>query len=166
MEWARKPTTHFSQHSRSPERDMNCRHPHYEARVLCGVENISGPVGNRTPTSGYQPRLLSNMKQRCMDTIRWNGCALHYKIPTKHKKPTKFPCLRHYGMYVEYRCSFSTRWSWIANFMPRPLYPRQRTPVPIKQEFGWAPEPVWAYWRTKNLFLLPAFEVRTFQPVS
>ena len=70
LECARKTTTHFSQHSRSPERDMNCRHPHYEARVLYGEENISGPAGNRTPTSGYQPRWLSNLRQPCMDMIR------------------------------------------------------------------------------------------------
>jgi hypothetical protein len=26
---------------------------------------------------------------------------------------------------------------------PAALYPRERTPVPIGQEAGWAPEPVW-----------------------
>jgi len=27
--------------------------------------------------------------------------------------------------------------------MPRPVYVRERDPVPIAQQFGWAPGPVW-----------------------
>ena len=33
---------------------------------------------------------------------------------------------------------------WVVNITPRPLYPREREPVPIVQEAAWAPEPVWA----------------------
>ena len=32
---------------------------------------------------------------------------------------------------------------WVDNVTPQPLYPRERDPVPILQEAGWAPEPVW-----------------------
>jgi hypothetical protein len=32
---------------------------------------------------------------------------------------------------------------WVVNTTPRPLYPQERDPVPIEQEAGWAPEPVW-----------------------
>jgi hypothetical protein len=31
---------------------------------------------------------------------------------------------------------------WVDNSMPRPLYPRERDPVPIVYEAGWAPGPV------------------------
>jgi hypothetical protein len=31
----------------------------------------------------------------------------------------------------------------VVNCTPRPLYPRERDPVPIVQEAGWAPGPVW-----------------------
>jgi hypothetical protein len=31
----------------------------------------------------------------------------------------------------------------VVNSTPRPLYPRERNPVPIVQEAGWAPGPVW-----------------------
>jgi len=31
----------------------------------------------------------------------------------------------------------------MANATPRPLYPRERDPLPIVQEAGWAPGPVW-----------------------
>ena len=32
---------------------------------------------------------------------------------------------------------------WVVNATPRPLYPRERDPVPIVQEAGWAPGQVW-----------------------
>jgi hypothetical protein len=32
---------------------------------------------------------------------------------------------------------------WMVNATPRPLYPRERDPVPIVQEAGWAPGRVW-----------------------
>jgi len=31
---------------------------------------------------------------------------------------------------------------WVVNATPRPLYPRERDPVPIVEEAGWAPGPV------------------------
>ena len=32
---------------------------------------------------------------------------------------------------------------WVVSATPRPLYPRERDPVPIVLEAGWAPVPVW-----------------------
>ena len=32
---------------------------------------------------------------------------------------------------------------WVVNATPQPLYPRERDPVPIVQEAGWVPGPVW-----------------------
>ena len=32
---------------------------------------------------------------------------------------------------------------WMVNATLRPLYPRERDPVPTAQEAGWAPESVW-----------------------
>ena len=32
---------------------------------------------------------------------------------------------------------------WVVNATPQPLYPRERNQVPIVQEAGWAPGPVW-----------------------
>jgi hypothetical protein len=34
---------------------------------------------------------------------------------------------------------------WVGNATPRSLYPRERYPVPIVQEAGWAPGPFWTY---------------------
>ena len=35
----------------------------------------------------------------------------------------------------------------VVNFMFPPLYTRKITPVPTEEEAGWAPEPVWTFWR-------------------
>ena len=32
---------------------------------------------------------------------------------------------------------------WVVNATPRPPYPRERDPVPILLEAGWAPRPAW-----------------------
>ena len=39
--------------------------------------------------------------------------------------------------------NLSARWEWVVNATPRLLYPWERAPVPIVQEAGWAPWPVW-----------------------
>jgi hypothetical protein len=46
---------------------------------------------------------------------------------------------------------------------PRPLYPRERDPLPIVQEAGWAPGAVST--GAENL-PLPGFDPRTIQPVA
>ena len=38
--------------------------------------------------------------------------------------------------------NLGTRRGWVVNTTPRPLYPRDRDPVLIVQEAGWAPGPV------------------------
>jgi hypothetical protein len=44
-----------------------------------------------------------------------------------------------------------TSWRWVVSFKPLPLYTRGNSPsVPIGQEAGWAPEPVWTMWRREN----------------
>ena len=42
-------------------------------------------------------------------------------------------------------------WGWVVNATPRPLYRRERDPVPILQKAGWAMGPVWV--GAKNLAL-------------
>ena len=44
------------------------------------------------------------------------------------------------------------------NATPRQLYPREREPIPILQEAGWAPEPVW---RGTENFPIPGFDLQT-----
>ena len=56
-----------------------------------------------------------------------------------------------------------TRRGWGVNVTPRPLFTPGKDPVPVVQEAGWAPGPVWA--GAENL--APAgIRTRTFQPVA
>ena len=53
---------------------------------------------------------------------------------------------------------------WVVYAMPRPLHPG-KDPVPMVQETGWAPGPVWT--GAKNLaHLHTGFDSRTVQPVA
>jgi hypothetical protein len=47
-------------------------------------------------------------------------------------------------------CQAGTKWRWVANTTPRPLYPREGNPVLIVQEAGWTTETVCT--GTENLF--------------
>jgi hypothetical protein len=55
------------------------------------------------------------------------------------------------------------RRGWLVSTTPQPLYPG-KDPVPIVQEAGWAPGPVWTC--AKSLALPPGFDSRTVQPVA
>jgi len=39
--------------------------------------------------------------------------------------------------------NLGSRWGWLVNATPHPLYSQERDPVPTVQEAGWFPEPVW-----------------------
>jgi hypothetical protein len=54
--------------------------------------------------------------------------------------------------------NLGTIWRWV-NFTPRPLYPQEKTPVPIEQKAGRAPESVWAV--LENRKYLAAAGIRT-----
>ena len=59
--------------------------------------------------------------------------------------------------------NLGTRCGCVVNATPRPLYLRERDPVPIVWEAGWAPEPVWM--GAENL-TPPRSDLRTVQPVA
>jgi hypothetical protein len=47
--------------------------------------------------------------------------------------------------------NLGARWTWVVSFRHRPFYLRGKSPpVPIWQEAGWAPEPVWTRRRREN----------------
>ena len=52
---------------------------------------------------------------------------------------------------------------WVVNVTHRQLYPREREPVPILEEAGWAPWPVWTVRKTS---LPPGFDDRIAQAVA
>ena len=52
---------------------------------------------------------------------------------------------------------------WVVNYTLRPLYPRERNPVLIIQEAGWAPGPVWT--GVKIIFPPPGFDHRAIESI-
>ena len=52
---------------------------------------------------------------------------------------------------------------WLANAKPRSLYRCETDPVPIVQETGWAPGPVWT---GAKISPTPGFDPQTVQPVA
>jgi hypothetical protein len=50
--------------------------------------------------------------------------------------------------------NLGTRYRQMVNFKLRPLYSWGREPLPIKQEAGLAPEPIWSLW-TREKSLIP-----------
>ena len=47
--------------------------------------------------------------------------------------------------------NLGARWKWVFSIAPLPLYPREKIrPVPIEEEAGWSPAPVWSVWRTEK----------------
>jgi len=50
-------------------------------------------------------------------------------------------------------------------FRPQPLYPRERTPMPIVYEAWRVSVPVWTFRRREKLLLLPRIEPRIFQAI-
>ena len=63
--------------------------------------------------------------------------------------------------------NLSTKLGWMVNLMPLPLYPQERTLVPIEKEAVWAPLPVSTFWnreywaygilKSSELVAIPAF---------
>ena len=54
------------------------------------------------------------------------------------------------------------RGGWVVSSTPRPHFTRGKDPVPIVQEAGWAPGPVWTGGKSRTP---PGFDSRTVQPV-
>jgi hypothetical protein len=57
----------------------------------------------------------------------------------------------------------STRRGWGVSVMPRPLFTPRKNPVPIVQEAGWAPGPVWTGQKISHP---SGFDHRTAQPIA
>ena len=52
---------------------------------------------------------------------------------------------------------------WVVNADRRPLYPSERDLIPIVQEVGWAPGPVWT---GAEISPPPGFDPRSARPVA
>ena len=57
-----------------------------------------------------------------------------------------------------------TNWRLVVNATPWPLYLRERDPVPIVQEAGWALEPFWASAEKRKIFYCPGGSNQNLPP--
>jgi hypothetical protein len=53
----------------------------------------------------------------------------------------------------------------VVNLIYRPLYSRERIPVPTKQEAEWPPELVWMVLKKRKSLAPPVFKTRIVKPV-
>jgi len=57
--------------------------------------------------------------------------------------------------------NLGTRRRWVVNLIYRPLYSRERIPVPTEQEAEWPPELVWRVLKKRKYLEPPVFKTRT-----
>jgi hypothetical protein len=62
--------------------------------------------------------------------------------------------------------NLDARWGLVVKATPRPLYPCERAPVPIVNEAGWAPGPVWTDMENRKSLAPTGVRTRTVQPVA
>ena len=60
-------------------------------------------------------------------------------------------------------CNPGSRWRWVVNSTPPPLYPLERDPVSTVQETGWTSGPAWT---SAENFDVAGFEHRAIEPVA
>jgi hypothetical protein len=87
-----------------------------------------------------------SMVKVCVDAYRHYSeatlllflCKRKFHPRTGHKGPEgglRYSCTLFFNL--------GARWGWVVNATPCLLYPRERDPVPIVKEAGWAPGLVW-----------------------
>jgi len=62
--------------------------------------------------------------------------------------------------------NLNARRRWMFNATPRPLYTRERSPVPIAQDVGWRSLPVWTGQERRKSLSPIGIRPRTVQPVA
>jgi hypothetical protein len=83
--------------------------------------------------------------------------AVIYKVKLPYYTPWRRLGERRYSPY-SFLTSALDRGVWSASRPGRALPPRKGPPVPIRQEVGWAPEPVWTQRLEKNPLPLSGIE--------
>ena len=84
-----------------------------------------------------------------------NYCRFSYRTFLRLSSPPR------YSTELKVQLKYIPRWTRVraVNDTPRPLYPQKEDPVPIVQDNGWVPRPVWTGARNSPT---PEFEPRTY----
>ena len=59
-----------------------------------------------------------------------------------------------------------TRWRWLVNFTPLPLYSREEPRYPLNRKLGRHQSLSGRFWKRENLLHVPGFEPRNIQPAG
>jgi hypothetical protein len=136
-------------------------------------------------------RTIETNKMHCFSTLFW-FTTLHVsdRLTAHHQESWYYLCWLSASTKVKVKCTLvqalrlcigrtahtrnrgiallfhdhGTRRGWGVSVMPRPLFTPGKDPVPMVQEAGWAPGPVWT--GAENLAPPPGFDPRTVQPVA
>jgi len=120
----------------------NTRYPFY--RRLGEPQDRSGQVRKISPSPGFDPRTVQPVASHYTD------CATqptHYMVKCTLGQALMLCTGRtahrgNRGIAVPF-LDHGTRRGWGVSFTSRPLFTPVKDPVPIIQEAGWAPGPVW-----------------------
>ena len=91
------------------------------------------------------------MKVESISTNWCNSDLIKYSVTVNEKFILEEAMKAQRGVQVKLSSLFKTgtRWGWQVDAMAQPLYPQEGEPVPVLQEVGQAPGPVWT--RVENL---------------
>jgi len=97
-----------------------------------------------------------NVVTRCACLPTTFPLLLKLKLKLSHDTPSKRLRREKVQLLLILSVNLGTRWGeWLASRPGRALAPRKGPPVPIVQEAGWAPEPVWTQ-RLEEKSFVPA----------
>ena len=88
---------------------------------------------------------LPSQNWKLTTVFAWTPYSYFTPYKNKYSPHWNKPWRPRRGVEVQSYSFFNlgSRWGWVANAMPRALYPFESDPVPIVQEARWAPGPVW-----------------------
>jgi hypothetical protein len=78
----------------------------------------------------------------------------------KVRRPWRHKSRTGHEVYLYSFFNLGTRWGWVVNSTPRPLYPQETNPVPTVYEAGWALQPPG---QERKISPPPGFDPRTVQ---
>jgi hypothetical protein len=107
--------------------------------------NIPPPIWQKF--SGWINKLLSRLKTEIITSCAYQRLLHPWDVIQGYYCHAEFFVFTHLQAPKALRDSvfldLGTRMRWVVSVTPRPLSTPRKDPVPIVQEAGWAPRPVW-----------------------
>jgi len=130
--------------------------PYFCFLACCVVIGVVLTMGNRSSSTGYgtlfytSELLMSDLGGGILAQADYGHCQyssvkkkLHCTLVQALRLCTGHPAHRRSRGIAVLFLDHGTKRGWVVNVTPRPLFTPVKDPVPIVQEAGWAPAPVW-----------------------